>query len=174
LIPVERVDLNAVAQEAANEIPQPVNLDLAAQAPVALANRECLQRVFRLLAESAGLRMAGKPGSIRVHTSQRMLDRARAVYSGEVPTGTYAVITVSDPGAPLGAEVVAHMFEPLYLNPTLLGADLSPIYGIVTSLGGRLDVESGGHGTTVEIWLPVAAEQPENQGSQSRGAVANG
>jgi two-component system cell cycle sensor histidine kinase/response regulator CckA len=162
-----------VAQEAANEIQEPVNLDLAAQAPLALANRECLQQVIRLLAESAELRMAEKAGSIRVHTSQRMLDRPRAVYSGEMPAGTYAVITVSDPGAPLDAEVVAHMFEPLYLNPVLLGVDLSPIYGIVTSLGGRLDVQSGAHGTTVEIWLPVAAEQSGNQGSQSRGAVAN-
>ena len=174
LIPVERVDLNTMALEAATEIQVPTSLDLAAQAPFALANRECLQQVIRLLAESAALRIAGKSGSLRVHTSQRILDRPRAVYSGVVPTGTYALLTISDPGAPLDAEILAHMFEPLYGNPALPGVDLSPIYGIVTSLGGRLDVESGAQGTTVEIWLPVAAEHAGDQGSQSRGAVANG
>lgn len=96
-------------------------------------------------------------------------------YSDEVPAGTYGVITVSDPGRSLDADVLVHMFEPMYLNPALLGVDLSPIYGIITSLGGWLNVESGnGQGTTFEICLPVAAEQPGTQKSESRGAVANG
>jgi two-component system, cell cycle sensor histidine kinase and response regulator CckA len=175
LIPLEPVDLNAVVQDAAKEIPELVNLDLAADAPLALANRECLRQVVQLLAESAGFRMAGKSGGIRVHTSRCALDRPRVLYSGEAPAGSYGVITVSDSGTPLDAEVLAHLFEPLYLNPTILGVDLSPIYGIVTSLGGRLHVESDdAHGTTFEIWLPFGAEQAGREQPRSRGAVANG
>lgn len=79
LIPVEPVDLNALAQDAANEIQEPVDLDLPAEFPLALANRECLHQVIRLLAESAGFRMAGKSGSIRVHTRRCVLGRPRAV-----------------------------------------------------------------------------------------------
>lgn len=174
LIPTEPVDLNAVAQDATREIPYAVDLDLQAEAPVALANRECIRQVIQLLTESAGLRMGGLAKTIRVHTSERSLDRSRTVYSGDVPAGRYAVIAVSDSGAALEREVLAHMFEPMYMSPAMAGVDLSPVYGLISSLGGRLHVESGEEGTRFEIWLPHAEEQSSTADTQSRGAVANG
>ena len=170
LIPLEPVDLNAVAQEAAKQLGEPIQLDLPAEAPVALSNRECLQQVIRLLAESGGM-----SASIRVQTSQCVLDRPRAIYSGKLSAGTYAVITVSNKEMSLDADVLAHMFEPMYQDAVLHGVELSPIYGIITSLGGRLHVESSdGGGTVFEIWMPAATELSASQNSRSRGAVANG
>jgi C4-dicarboxylate-specific signal transduction histidine kinase len=97
------------------------------------------------------------------------------MYSGEAPAGVYGVITISDHGTLLDAEILAHMFEPMYPDSTLLAVELWPIYGIITSLGGRLHVESNeATGTVFEIWLPVAIEQLGTDGSQSRSAVANG
>jgi PAS domain S-box-containing protein len=174
LIPVAPVDLNTVARDAVNDLSRTVELDLSEESPIALANRECLHQVILLLAESAGLRVAEEPGRIRIQTNRCDLDRPRSLYSGEVPAGNYAVIAISDTGTPLDAEVLEHMFEPLYFNPELLGVDLSPIYGIVSNLGGGLHVESGTRGTRFEIWLPVSEKESGAQGSRSRGAVANG
>jgi PAS domain S-box-containing protein len=179
LIPLEPVDLNAVAQDIAQEMAkqrlEPIELDLPGEAPLAIANRECLQQVIRLLAESAVIRKGGKAGVIRVHTSRSVLEAPRAMYSGEAPAGVYGVITISDHGTLLDAELLAHMFEPMYPDSTLRGMELWPIYGIITSLGGRLRVESDDvSGTIFEIWLPVAVEQSGTEGSRSRSAVANG
>ena len=179
LIPLEMVDLNAVArdvaQDAANQLHEPIQLDLPGEAPLVLANRECLQQVMRLLAESAVVRAGGESGVIRVHTSRSVLETRRVMYSGEAPPGAYGVITISDQGPLLDAEIVAHMFEPMYPDSRLPGVELWPIYGIISSLGGRLHVESdGASGTVFEIWLPVAVEQSGTEESRSRSAVANG
>ena len=108
-------------------------------------------------------------------TSRSILEAPRAMYSGEAPAGAYGVITISDHGTLLDAEVLAHMFEPMYPDSKLPGVELWPIYGIITSLGGRLHVESNNaSGTIFEIWLPTAVEQSRTEGSRSRSAVANG
>jgi two-component system, cell cycle sensor histidine kinase and response regulator CckA len=175
LIPLEPVDLNAVAQYMADQLLEPIELDLPGETPLAIANRECLQQVIRLLAESAVIRKGGRAGAIRVHTSRSVLEAPRAMYSGEAPAGVYGVIAISDHGTLLDAEVLAHMFEPMYPDSTLPSMELWPIYGIITSLGGRLRVESDdASGTIFEIWLPVAVEQSGTEGSRSRSAVANG
>jgi PAS domain S-box-containing protein len=175
LIPLEPVDLNAVAHDAAGQFLETIQLDLPAEAPMALANRECMQQVIRLLAESAVLRSPGESGVIRIHTTRSVLEAPRAMYSGEAPAGAYGVIAISDHGTHLDSEILAHMFEPMYPDSALLGVELWPIYGIITSLGGRLRVESDDtSGTVFEIWLPVAVEQSRTEGSESRSAVANG
>ncbi len=146
LIPLEPVDLNAVAQDIAQDMAKqfvkPIQLDIAVEAPLTVANRECLQQVIRLLAESAVVRTSGETGVIRVETSSSVLEAPRAMYSGEAPAGAYGVISVADDGISLDTEILAHMFEPMYPDSTLLGVELWPIYGIITSLGGRLRVES--------------------------------
>ncbi len=175
LIPLELVDLNRVAQEAAHQLLEPIQLDLPVEAPLALANRECMQQVIRLLAESAAVRAGEEPAVICIHTSRSILEAPRAMYSGEATAGAYGVITISDRGTVLEAETLAHMFEPMYPDSKLPGVELWPIYGIITSLGGRLHVESNdASGTVFEIWLPVAVEQSRTEGSESRSAVANG
>ena len=175
MIPLEPVDLNAVVQDAAHQLLEPIELDLAVEAPLAIANRECLQQVIRLLTESAIARKGAKSGMILVHTDRSVLDAPRVMYSGNAPAGVYGVIAISDHGTLVDAQILAHMFEPMSPDSTLPGIELWPVYGIITSLRGRLNVESDDAGGTVfEIWLPVAVEQSGTEGSRSRSAVANG
>lgn len=174
LIPVEPLDLNTVVHVAAHDIPE-AELDLAPEPAVALANGECLQQVVRLLAEGARARGSGAAGKTRIQTASYTLDRPRAVYSGELSAGSYTVIRVADSRTTLTAEALAHLFEPLHPDSDLHRVDLSPIYGIVASLSGRLHVESNRTaGTTFEIWLPALPSRSLADGPLPRGAVASG
>jgi signal transduction histidine kinase len=72
--------------------------------------------------------------------------------------GDKVVLTVADEGKGLAPDALRHIFDP-YWRHTRAGAragmGLSAVYGIVTSLGGSLRVESAeGRGTIVSILLP--------------------
>jgi signal transduction histidine kinase len=83
------------------------------------------------------------------------LTESRLLLSGELPAGTYGALTISDSGSPLSAQLKDHLFEPLNRIHQEMGVDLSPIYGMVRSLGGGIAVVTGdGAGTTFEILLP--------------------
>ena len=76
--------------------------------------------------------------------------------------GEYAGLSVSDTGHGIPAEVQRHMFEPFFTTKSAdqgTGLGLSIVYGIVTSLGGAIDVRSDfGRGATFTIYLPLVVE----------------
>jgi len=92
------------------------------------------------------------------------------------------VIAVSDTGGGMPEEVLSRIFEPFFTTkPTGIGTGLglSICRGIVTSMGGELDVESSvGKGSTFRIKLPASAKQepplsplPEPLAGQLRGRL---
>jgi len=168
LIPLAAVDLNEIVKQIAGELGVPLELNLTQDVPLSMANAECLRQVIFVLAEGAHLRMANLAGALlKFGTKACTLAEPKPTHSGYAPAGSYGVISISDQGAALGAEVLAHMFEPLYLNQEALGVDLSPIYGIVHSMGGRIDVRSAeSEGTTFEILLPMATEETKGSGER--------
>jgi CheY-like chemotaxis protein len=72
----------------------------------------------------------------------------------------YALLTVTDTGPGLDAEVQAHLFEPFFSSRQDgrgSGMGLSMAYGIVRQDRGHLTVDSApGRGTTFKIYLPQA------------------
>ena len=76
--------------------------------------------------------------------------------------GAYAVLSVSDTGCGMPPEVQRHLFEPFFTTKSAdqgTGLGLSIVYGIVTSLGGAIDVRSElGSGATFTIYLPLVTE----------------
>jgi CheY-like chemotaxis protein len=71
-------------------------------------------------------------------------------------------LVVSDTGTGIPPEVFDRMFDPFFTTKTVgegTGLGLSLVHGIVTDLGGAIDVTTNaGEGTRFEIWLPVAGE----------------
>jgi PAS domain S-box-containing protein len=102
-------------------------------------------------------------GVITVSASSPMLDHSfPAVLSGDIRSGCYARISVSDTGTGMPPEVVARAFEPFYTNKPRgkgTGLGLAMVYGFAKQSGGAAHIYSEpGFGTTVSLYLPFAGE----------------
>ena len=93
-----------------------------------------------------------------------MATRADVIPAGSatLAAGPYALITVTDTGVGMPADVKARIFEPFFTtkeSPNGTGLGLATAYGIVRQSNGYLDVESDpGAGATFRIWLPQATQ----------------
>jgi len=99
-----------------------------------------------------------------------LLNAAQAIPEGNVEaneirvvtraTGNRVVVEVRDTGTGIAREVIDRVFEPFFTTKPVgvgTGLGLSISHGIVTSLGGRIEVESEpGKGTTFRVLLPSA------------------
>jgi PAS domain S-box-containing protein len=83
----------------------------------------------------------------------------RPLARGALSTGPYVRLVVSDTGTGIPEAVYERMFDPFFTTKTVgegTGLGLSLVHGIVTDLGGAIDVTTHpGAGTRFEIWLPV-------------------
>jgi PAS domain S-box-containing protein len=99
-------------------------------------------------------------GSLVIETSNEILDEAYAEKFTEVAPGQYVLITVTDNGAGMSAEVAKRAFEPFFTTKAVgkgTGLGLSVVYGFVKQSGGHVAIYSEeGHGTSVRIYLPRA------------------
>jgi signal transduction histidine kinase len=105
-----------------------------------------------------------------------LLNAAQAIPEGNVEnneirvvtraSGDYVVLEVRDTGSGIQREDLGRVFEPFFTTKAIgvgTGLGLSISHGIVTSLGGRIEVESEPRtGTTFRVLLPIAnAQSPE-------------
>jgi PAS domain S-box-containing protein len=76
----------------------------------------------------------------------------------DLPAGDYVVVSVSDTGCGMTANVLARAFEPFYTTKEVgkgTGLGLSQVYGFAKQSRGTVGIESReGSGTTVRIYLP--------------------
>jgi PAS domain S-box-containing protein len=87
------------------------------------------------------------------------VEQRRNLARGALSTGPYVRLTISDTGTGIPDAVYERMFDPFFTTKTVgegTGLGLSLVHGIVTDLGGAIDVATrAGAGTRFEIWLPI-------------------
>ncbi|WP_369678883.1 PAS domain S-box protein [Sinorhizobium medicae] len=106
-----------------------------------------------------------KGGSLALEVCKAELDEDYALDHPEVRPGQYVLITVSDTGTGMPAEVREHAFEPFYTTKPQgsgTGLGLSSVYGFVKQSGGHVALYSEvGQGTAVRIYLPLVTDRRE-------------
>jgi PAS domain S-box-containing protein len=145
--PVE--EIRTALNLAQSGIQQKATLELRLEPcpPVLAARGQIGQVMVQLLLNAAQSIPAGAPAS---HTVRVSAER----------DGDDILVTVSDTGAGIPPEARARIFEPFYSTRPVgggTGLGLSVCLGIVTGIGGGIEVDSEpGRGTTVRVRLPVA------------------
>jgi PAS domain S-box-containing protein len=120
-------------------------------------------------------------GVLSVNLERVLLNDARTLSRGALDPGPYVRLTVADTGAGISSAVLDRIFDPFFTTKEVgagTGLGLSLVHGIVTDLGGAIDVRSTlGAGTKFEIWLPVSGEiavpafQPERALPRGNGQI---
>ncbi len=100
-------------------------------------------------------------GTLTIGTRLIHLDDSfSCVRTGELHSGSYARISVSDTGRGMSKETLERAFEPFFTTKARdkgTGLGLAMVYGFARQSGGTVRLYSElGHGTTVSLYLPLA------------------
>jgi PAS domain S-box-containing protein len=153
---------------------QRVRLDLAevVRAAVRLTANEVRHRAHLVLELGPVPKVVADDGRLTQVFINLIVNAAHAIPEGRTdnnqitirtrtgPDG-HAVIEVSDTGSGMSTEVLGRVFDPFYTTKAIgngTGLGLSICHGIVTALGGAIEIDSAvARGTTVRVSLPPAA-----------------
>ena len=92
---------------------------------------------------------------------------ARAIDGADIPDklapGSYVRLSVTDTGVGMDSQTLKRAAEPFFTTKPVgkgSGLGLSMVHGLTLQSGGQMQIVSKqNEGTTVSLWLPVAAEQ---------------
>jgi two-component system NtrC family sensor kinase len=97
-------------------------------------------------------------GKVTIETGNAFLDEFYCRSVEGVKPGQYVMISVSDTGSGMPAEVIDKAFDPFFTTKPAgagTGLGLSQVYGFIKQSGGHVRIYSEvGEGTTVKIYLP--------------------
>jgi PAS domain S-box-containing protein len=173
------LDLNAVVDSAGQLLRRSLGeqIELVMSAELELwpveGDRGQLEQVLVNLALNARDAMPGG-GRLTIATANAEVDAVYAEQRPHLEPGRYCRLTVSDTGEGMDAATVERVFEPFFSTKPRgrgTGLGLATVYGIVSGMGGNIDIYSEvGLGTTVSVLLPVTGQAAREPGSAAEEA----
>jgi PAS domain S-box-containing protein len=134
------------------------HLNLASQSLVVDADPRQIEQVLMNLATNSRDAMP-RGGKLAISTAAIALPAVL----GEIPCGSYALISIIDTGTGMEKEVQSHVFEPFFTTKEVgkgTGLGLAIVYGIIKKHNGYIHVASTpGKGTTFSIYLPLKEQK---------------
>ena len=176
------VHVQAVVSEAldllAPSLPETVKLERqlsAGDATVMGDATQIHQVVMNLCANAAQAMKSG--GQLNVSLDLVERDSAMAATS-QLRAGRYVRLRVRDTGSGIAPQVLERIFDPFFTTREVgvgTGLGLSLVHGIVTELGGGIDVESKvGEGTSFTVYLPWSSNKVLKEESSEELLLGNG
>ena len=161
----EVLDLNGLINETTGAVRRllgeriQVELCLAANLPLILADWEILEQLLLILALNARDAMP-TGGRLRVQTAVIGPANATAKDGPVDQPERFVVLQVDDDGRGIAPEILPRIFEPFFTTKAggrSAGLGLATVFGIVQQRHGRITVESVvGAGSSFKIFLPAA------------------
>jgi two-component system CheB/CheR fusion protein len=138
-----------------------VSIDAAGDLWKVVADPEEIGRAIMNLCLNARDAMPGG-GTLTIQTGNLILEESEG--TDDLPAGRYVMLTVSDTGIGMAADVKPHIFEPFFSTKEVGkgGLGLATVLGIVRQSGGSIRCDSEpGLGTTFHIFLQAVRPGPE-------------
>jgi CheY-like chemotaxis protein/two-component sensor histidine kinase len=103
-------------------------------------------------------------GTLRISLDRARVETARVAATGTIEAGEYVVLEVADTGSGIPPNIVEKIFDPFFTTKEVgvgTGLGLSLVHGIVTGLGGVVDLATTvGQGTVFTVYLPCSGDAP--------------
>jgi len=120
-----------------------------------------IHQIVMNLATNAFHAMEGSGGVMTITLEQEIIDGTSASAATlVVPTGVYNLLTVADTGTGMADHVQEKIFDPYFTTKAQgkgTGMGLSVVHGIITRMGGSIDVATTpGNGSVFRVRIPAA------------------
>ncbi|MBT5970787.1 PAS domain-containing protein, partial [Desulfobacula sp.] len=154
-----------------------INQDITPDCGVIKADPTQIHQIVMNLATNAYHAMEETGGELKVSLKRMELGTIDLIDPNMEP-GSYACLTVADTGVGMDKKLTDKMFDPFFTTKEIgkgTGMGLSVVHGIVTAMGGAIQVYSEpGKGTQFYVYFPIEKNSSEEQNTPATEPIQGG